>query len=427
MTWVTRLQDSITLRAPDGSIFAADFRASESHVDKKLGVTSAPKSDGSVVQDLGLRGRTTDMTLFFAGVNSDTAAEKFVAAMSQSGAWAINHPVTGWAYNQYPVSFGVTHDPIRSGGVVTVVTSWITGIDQGPDITGVITSTYAVSSAADNARRLTAQDLAAKIETQIQSAKNSIKETVGNLTRRITDAISPVRSVVAGINAIIDESISSISALIDAPSLSVMAIMLQVQRLASTPARIKSAAINRVRVMRAAIDSIKAVPLVGATSGEIKRGALIREGVLSGLAYGMAEGVVQDISSGTIETRAQAVDASTALVDTYADIATTLGGYGDQVTAALSPVSDIRDEHVDQLGTADYYWATLAAALKYLRAAIINLRRERIVYLPRAMSAIIAALHYYHADWTDELIRHNNLSPAEIVSMPAGRRLVIYV
>ena len=71
MSWQERVQGSIELTSPDGAVFSAKWEGNTRSIQKKLGIFTYPKFDGTVAQDLGLEGTSYPLRLSFDGPDND--------------------------------------------------------------------------------------------------------------------------------------------------------------------------------------------------------------------------------------------------------------------------------------------------------------------------------------------------------------------
>ena len=95
MSWLDRVRGSLHLISPEGKTFDAKWVGDSRSAEKKLGIFTYPKINGTVVQDLGLNSALYPFRLFFDGEDNDLESTRFFEAFNERGTWEIDHPTKG--------------------------------------------------------------------------------------------------------------------------------------------------------------------------------------------------------------------------------------------------------------------------------------------------------------------------------------------
>jgi hypothetical protein len=123
MSWENEVKDEIVLKSPDGIEFSAKWRKDPRVTEKKLGIFSIPKFDGDIVQDMGIKSTIYPLTIYFDGMFHHFFSNLFQQALKQRGQWEVVHPVEGALILQ-PIKFTENIDTIDEN-VTEFQTEWI--------------------------------------------------------------------------------------------------------------------------------------------------------------------------------------------------------------------------------------------------------------------------------------------------------------
>lgn len=123
MSWQNEVKDEIELKSPDGNIFNALWRRDPRTTEKKLGVFSIPKFDGDIVQDMGIKSTIYPLTIYFDGLFHHFFANRFQQALAEPGQWEVVHPVEGPLILQ-PIKFTENIDSVDEN-ITEFQTEWI--------------------------------------------------------------------------------------------------------------------------------------------------------------------------------------------------------------------------------------------------------------------------------------------------------------
>lgn len=137
MTIEDRLRPQITLISPksDGEKeYIGKWIGNPVTKEKKLGVFDSPRTKGTIVQDLEVKGDTHELTVYFDGADNDETAAAFWRSLDAFGSWSVIHPQRGEIENLYLSRAVWEVEPVRSVGFTTFNTSWIESL---PDSTTV--------------------------------------------------------------------------------------------------------------------------------------------------------------------------------------------------------------------------------------------------------------------------------------------------
>jgi hypothetical protein len=125
-----RLRQQITLTSPasDGKKdYTASWIGDPITKEKKLGRFNSPKTKGTTIQDLDVRGDLYRFTIFFGEEDHDLDANDFWKSLDANGSWTVIHPLNGLISNLYLSRAVWENEPVRSNSFTQFATEWVQG------------------------------------------------------------------------------------------------------------------------------------------------------------------------------------------------------------------------------------------------------------------------------------------------------------
>jgi prophage DNA circulation protein len=402
MSWQDRLQPDITLISPTGEQFTAYWSGDPREVEKKLGIFEYPLVAGAIVQDLDVRATRWPLSFAFEGEDHDLTAGRFFAACKQRGPWRIYHPVHGLV-TLYPLFVQEDIQPVESSNVTAIKSDWIepiggfTGRSSAQRAAVVRERVFRLQdTAAGQFAAVARPDRLAQFRAAVTGAQTTIRNTLKPLTQTVAEVNAAVESVHRGVTETITDA-----------SLNVLALGGQIQTLVTLPAM--------------TVESIG-----------------VRLDHYSGLLAGMLSGLGTDVNDlATGELTVTAVLAAAATIITDGDPATreealihleTVGRMFTELTAGLDAgQTDTRiDERYFSQSVSFNDAALLVAAVSdLLLRQLFDLAAARRITLQRHRCPVEIALT--EGVDLDLFIASNGLTGEEILLLPAGREVVVYL
>lgn len=432
MSWQDRIHPEAVLISPEGNLYRAKWKGDTITAEKRVAMFDYPNVDGTVVQDLGLKGFDWPMTLYFdddqiAGfADPDSTAIKFLESLKEKGSdgraiWNVTHPVYG-VHELQPLKFELVADPTDSGGVMVVNTTWIEPIAQ-----------RSVLSVAARQNGIVAHVLDLNSISTAQAALNviqNLQDQVFALRSAYQQALAPIKSVLGVANAAVNTITSTIDALLVAPVIDLVSLTGQIQTLMQSPeivAEDLNQAIGALQSM--VVNVLSTLPV--ATPADPANSIVSRNKVaaIESVALAILGGAAQSAANATLTTRLQAVSAIQGL-------ATML----DTVTNSL----DVSQAYYDGIRLDGQYFSqsksyanatTLTAETQaYLTELSFSLKSVKTYALQSGRASMEIAMAEYGipgVPWNDAayqlFIDSNNLIGQDVLWLPAGRQVVIYV
>lgn len=416
MSWQDRISPSIRFISPSGKQFAASWRGDSRKADKKLGVFNFPQVVGSFVQDQDLSAFNRPMSIYFGGPNCDLEAGAFVKACAERGEWEIIHPVKGIIFMQL-VSVEEKTVPIESGNVVEIKLEWIEtseeiqSIVQGKrrEVPNNAQFKHDINNQIDDLDTKIPQRLEDGVKLNTPSKITNFKTAITNAVANIDEAKKWLRTQEAKATA----AYGTVQRGINVAGLEVATLAGQVQSLINLPGLIATDLRSRFDYYSNLISSMVAGIKNDANS------LAVTELVVSS--------AFKELSRATIEasflSRAEAVEWLENISGVY-------NNFNDALEIAQTDISDVSivDQYFNQSEIFNDVVFLLATVKRYIISSIFKLATVKKFTLRRGRTPVeISITEYNSLDKIDFFIETNDLAGLEILLLPAGREVVIYL
>ena len=418
--WQIRTRPIIELTSPEGNVFQGLWRSNSTPQEKAVAIFNYPKIKGSFTQDLDVNSTRYPITIYFDGPNNDIEAQRFQAAFSENGLWTVIHPVLGEKLLQ-PISFSPNIDPTNSGNITAVTTEWIEPI-----------SDQVIGSVQELAARIQEQQVALNTQSAAQFQDNVVQNTaaerlaVKNISEQSLSAFDQTLQNLAELDAEINEQVATIKQQINdtilQPLIDIGSLAGSIQALIELPGLVVGDFFSRLESYSSfATGLFELSPDTVNTVGKNEVSA--QESFLSAI-IGMV-GILAITAD--FQTRPEAIQAVQDINNLFLTITEQL----DSSQSAFSE-NDIDLQYFSQSQSFSDAALLIAYTSAYLLEASIDLRIEKrfILEKPRAPIEITIAEYGELGDNDsnfDLLIASNNLKGNDILLMPAGREVVVYV
>lgn len=415
MSWQDRLRAEIILTSPQGTEFRAKWKGDDIEFAKRVAQYDVPLVDGTLVQDMGMKGVSFQLTLDFEGEDNDVVAFTFCRTLAQRGTWTVVHPVYG-SFTLQPIGpFNLGAKPTESGNITTVTGPWIEPLPPETQ-----------ESAAQLGQRLLAEvaTLNAASAQQFTDAVDLTDPEAGaSVLATGTQAVaqlqaSPLAGIVAGaadIQAQFATAVQQVQGLLAQTPLSDLTdIALQIQDLIQMPGLCEA----RINDLVSAYDSFSREILSTLPSDNmaaIGTSELVLTACLTGAAVA--------VSSSSPDTRDEALKALLDLIALFQAIIDGLDAVQTSTDGA----------YISEAQTTASLSRLEALISAYLMGMLWDLAVARRFTLDRPRATIEVAITEYgvtDASQVDAVydmtIRTNALIGDEVILLPAGKEVVIY-
>ena len=417
MSWRDRVRGSIRLISPDSKTFDAKWVGDSRSAEKKLGIFTYPKTNGTVIQDLGLNGTRYPFRLFFDGEDNDLEATRFFEAFNERGTWAVDHPTKGRSALQ-PVSVTERIQPIESGSVTVFETQWIEPVSDE-----VALSDAQLAAIVDNlSDELEDTALDQLEDTAAQATTEEINALVSETEKTLSLYDETIGPLVAASGELAAQAAAIRRGIADTLSLTPLDLTVlggQIQSIMRLPAQITGDILQTIQPIGDFIDALSALPDEVADQTYINTLA-IREVFLTSANSAIAVVSVQPDGVTSRTQALEAVDFAGAALQTITD--------GLDVAQEQFETFRLDQQYFSQSASFTQSVRITAQATRQLLGAAFDLAVEKRFTLSRERAPIeITITEYGTIDKLDEFIATNQLKSDDILLLPAGREVVVYV
>ncbi len=422
MTWQDRLKKSIKLTSPDGNVFEILWTGNPRMLSKKLGIFEYPKIRGTVIQDLDVSGTRYPLTLLFEGPDNDIEADRFFRACSENGMWTVEHPVRGTLILHLSTASEAIQ-PVTSGNLTVIETEWIEALESTVR-TGrsTLQIASAISDQAEAVHETSFQQFEQAVKQTSATETLAVKSTVGQVTDGLESNLSILYEDIPELNARMTSTLAGIQNTIDQSTIDVLALAGQMQTLVTLPVM----AIRDVRRRLSLYDNLIADIIELNPSGitpEDRNIAAVQELALTACLVAQAEISI----SGDLDTRNQAIEATETVSDAFMAIT---DGLDATQEAFISQAIDL--QYFSQSASFSDASVIVSLAMTFLLMSAFDLATEKRFILKTSRAPIEIAITEYGTlglgDMNfDLLIASNNLKDQDILILPAGQEVVVYV
>lgn len=419
MTAKERLQPSILLVSPTGVQFVAKWSGNTRSLDKRLAVFKTPEVPGVIVQDLDVEGAVYPLTLFFDGPDNDLNSDLFFRTCEEKGVWQVTHPVHGEKTLQL-VGVAEAVQPVISGNLTEFTTEWLEVTIPGGAISAPQIAQQILQTQQDlNASGADDFGLNALLNTADQAT--ALEGSIDNSLSGFDQTLSDITSGVAAVQSVVDSVARDIESTIFGPAMDLLSLAGQVQTLVNTPALIITDLETMFNTFLAFADAIL-TGIDDPTPGGANNAAA-QELTLTG-AIGT---IGVSVTRAPLTSRQSVIDGIEGLSLVYDRI--NAGLTANQEVYAGQPL-DLA--YVAQVRSFSDALRMESLTLSFLLRSTFDLAVEKTITLDRAENPVMFAMEAYGGPGENDsnidlFISSNNLTGNEIILMPAGKRVVVYV
>lgn len=420
MSWQERLRIKIKLESPTGDIYEAFWRKNPVSMEKKLGIFDYPKVKGSIVQDLDVKSPIYSMTIFFEGADNDIESINFFNSCADNGVWLVTHPVLG-LLNLQLVSVTQVVDPTDSGNITAFNLDWIQPItdDNSISFPELIAQ---IENQSDNANTTGSDQFVQNVVQDTNSQVTAIESTTNSIVEFATTRLKPLYETVPELNAQIISIVRGIQDTITQTTIETLSLVGQIQNLIQLPLLASNDIIGRISIYgNLIIDVLGLSPDIATT--ENKNVISVQELTLTAILVSLS----QITTSGTLNTRSEALQMIDVISDDFINITDGL----DEVQQ-LYINNDIDLQYFSQSNSFPDVSVIIAQAQAYLLLSSFDLYIEKRFILEKPRVPIEIAITEYGNLGVDDsnldlFIQSNKLKNNDILLLPAGREVVVYV
>lgn len=408
--WRDRLLEGIALTAPDGQQFVAGWKGDERSVEKRLGIFNYPEIPGSAVQDMDVSAIRYPLTIYFEGPNHDLESAAFFEACRLRGPWTVNHPVLGALILQL-VEASEKIQPVESGNLTVIATEWIEPFYEELVRKSVVQLGAAIRDKAAVVNDQSAESFSKGIKFSRPASLSGFIDNIASVTVKVGSLLNPLTQTVGEINAAMISVQRGITGTLNAAVLSVVGLASQLQTLVQLPASVQEDLSVRLDYYTDLINEVISYP-PPEEANDHHTVQIITTSALVAMSTAVVDGELT-----TREEALAAIDRLRANLDTV-------------LSALDSGQSDTGSSSIDEqfFTMTDSYndivqMVTLTTELLLRRSFDLAVAKRIILKKDRAPVEIAIT---EQVD-LDLFISTNGLKDRDILLLPAGREVVVYL
>lgn len=428
MSWQDRLYSEIKLTSPRGIVFNAFWRGGPRDAEKSLGIFNLPGVRGSIVQDLERGAVTYTLTLSFYGPDHDVTADQFFKECGNTtGIWTIVHPVRGRLKLQL-MSYSEAIEPVSSGNITTFSTEWIQPLIPSKTQVSALVKSNVIS-----------QEAQVEISASNQLANNANQETFEKQLKIKSETLKmlgfydihlkPLINKTGEVKSLVDSIKQGIISNISKPIIQINDLAGQIQNLIRIPSITSDNIENTLILYRNFTNDVLGSHLSGeGGEAEVRDDMEKNEALVIEISSVAAFTIMNDvIIEGSLTTRKETIEISDNIIDDFNNMIDGLDRYQAHFDTELADV-----QYFTQSESYNDCIKMLAQTLRYLIISSFDLKIEKKFVLKEPKSAIGVTIEQYgelgnNDENLDFFINSNNLEGQDIMLMPAGKELVIYI
>ena len=420
MSWRDRLRETVKLTSPEGNIFEAKWQGNSRSKDKKLGLFEFPKVKGTKVQDLDIGSTKYPLTIFFDGENNDQESDRFFKACDERGAWNVVHPVRG-ALDLQLISVTENIQPVESGNVTQFDLEWIEPLEDS-EVSSLFQQRSTIDSQIDEVNSAASDQIDGNILQKTAAQVAAFEATVSSVVSAVEKFLAPIYELQSEVNAQILSVKRGVNSLLAAPVLDVVSIAGQIQTLVQLPALAIADINSRVDAYQNFINAALTFSPETAQTKDRNIVAVQELALTSGLA------AISFVSStGELASRLQAIELIEANAELFKNITDTLDG-----TQELFKDEIIDGQYFSQSESYSDALLMISQTIAYLLRSAFDLSIEKRFVLEKMRAPIEITISEYGDLGENDInfdlfIESNSLKGNEILILPEGREVLVYV
>lgn len=420
MSWRDRLKGSITITSPDGESFTGKWTGDPRSATKKLGIFKYPKVDKQIIQDLGIDAIAYPLTIAFDGPDNDLEGTRFFNALSARGPWLIDHPTKGRLFLQ-PVSFKEIISPIDSGSLTIFQTEWL-----DPALPASIISTAQLSALVEaQASIVETASLDQLINNSDQSNVENIQALKSATEKNLSffdQTIKPLADLSSDVSAKVDAIRRSINDTLSLSPLDLTVLGGQIQALMRAPAAITGDVLEILQTYQDFVDKVISIP--GNVADQTNLNIIAITEIFS-ISANSASNLISVRS--VPDTRAAAISSLTVISDQFIQITDALDVFQENYIDLL-----IEDQYFSQSESFVESAIMSAQTGAFLLSISFDLAIEKRFTLKTDRAPVEITISEYgdlgeNDSNFDLFIDTNELKGDDILMLPEGREVVVYV
>jgi len=418
-----RVREEIKLKSPiSKQEFTAKWSGGTRSFNKRLAMYEYADVNGTVVDDFGVGGDRYPITLIFDGPTYEGRADQFIKACRENGKWEVIHPTKGFLGLQL-ISLSEQDQPVTQANLIKIDTEWLEFIDPRTHKTGA--QLRAQTNADIGLLNVDQRNRFNRVKMKTFSDRSKLSDMADAMAKGVDKVLGPIAAKNAEINQKMLRAQRDIQSMISSGVIEPLKLAGQIQETIQTP-------MYAIRDIKGRLRACKDLALnIFAQNDAFNPGdndsanfnrALMQElSLTSVLASVTTVGITSDLNS-----REDAITLIEAQEGFKSDIAAHLGDSQQGLADAL-----IDTQYIMQEASYNQMINMTGSGKAFLIKEAMDLKVAKRYTLTKDRATLEVAISMYGDDWSEDqftfFVESNNLRGDELLMLPAGKELVIYV
>lgn len=440
MPYPERIKDAV-YTSPSGATQKFDFEVVSREINHRIGTFEFSGVNGTLHQDKGVSGEIYPLTVFIHGPDYDTAADRFVQLLKETGAGFLFHP--RWGKRRVQVlSITQSENLVERGGQATFDVQFQETLEREFPKTGTAPQ-QKVTALADDAQSalidfyttdVNVEDLADELahEQEIILSANKVDAALASITSTDQEIAATFRD---HINNVLDNA----NEYVQEPFEYATQITSAIRVVSEVPGRIGSKLqgfknlldVLKLRDVTAAINQARNAILVDelvGTAAIISASESVNQGLnetstIARDSKGKATITVPSVDTG-FQSREEVLSAVVYLRDNSNDLINEL-----DAGQVLFEDSLLSESYIQSVQSYVPTWGVVGTVIKAGLDLSFSLPIKRSIVLSTSRTILDLCYEFYKnvSDTTlDYLILTNSLTGNDIIEVPRGKEIIFY-
>lgn len=419
-TWLDRQRGNLVLTSPKGTSFYAMWSENVREGTRKVSVWDYPLTDEQTIQDLGTGLFRIPIDFMFEGEQHDLIASDFVTACKEPGVWTLAHPTRG-DFEAYLLTF---RENLNTSNITGFETEWVSKSDKNDTIPVVERQSKVVSSVAEMD-----ESILEKFQRLLQDTAERKDAIVSKITSGINFAMDKLGTLYSATSEVYQQALeiqSGVVSYLAGSYLDLGGIAASVQSFFQLPALVEKDLSIRVTAYQNLLLSVcdLSIDPEDDTLRIIDPVVIVNSSVTQNLLFTSVLGsMMLAFISGDIVSRRRAYDYIDGL---NADVTTILSEL-DKAQEYLSD-ENIPGQYFSQDEVYPVVWRSVGDTVRYIADVANSLKVEKRIVMEKPRTTLdVTITEYEDAELLDYFIESNSLTGVEVMLLPPGREVLLYV
>lgn len=421
---------AITFTSPSGLQFEAKWIGGERTISKRIAEFDYPLVNGSSLQDLGMKSTKLPLDFWFDDPFHRITARNFCAAMNERGPWTIYHPTLGKLTAQ-PSEISPDDQPVKSANATAMKTQWTIARPETAQTPMPLTAGSIAGNASDitnslgNGVSLTKSKDRESFRSMMKRLKTGIKKAMDMFTttvNRVHDITDSVRNANNAFRTALAKAFDTLDTILSAPYIIVSTVISAIVTILSLPNMLKGMVREKVALYKLIGKSIRDSANSDISGNVITKSAAHAINIASTATM---TALCTVAVSGTAISHDESIAIADSIYQEYADSVSCDDALKLAIQTNLAKTSYNGSEQFEPMRNL------VGRTIGYVLSDTYSTKVRKIVTVHEETATFAFSIANYPdkqpEDAYDFLIDTNALSGEQIITIPAGTNLSVFL